>query len=255
MMQLIGKVALITGAAEGIGRATAIRFSDEGAVVCIVDVNEELGRRTLEQITQKGGKAIFVQADVSQSKDVQASVDKTLKEYGNIDILVNNAAIFIQGSVTTLEEEQWDRTLAVNLKSMYLYGKRVIPIMVRQGGGVILNMGSVLSLVGRTDYAAYCASKGGILALTRAMALDYANKGIRVNCICPGVVNTSQLEVCLKQHSLGQQKAYLEIIDRYPIGRIAEPSEVAGLLAYLASEEASFITGVAYPFDGGFTSQ
>jgi len=254
MMRLEGKIALITGAAEGIGRAIAIRFSEEGAVVCIVDVNEELGRRTLEEITQKGGKAIFVPADVSQSKDVQASVDKTLKEYGHIDILVNNAAIAIKGSITTLEEEQWDRTLAVNLKSMYLYGKRVVPLMERQGGGVILNMGSVTSLVGVPNYAAYCASKGGILALTRAMALDHATKGIRVNCICPSGIITSQMDMYFKKFP-DQQKAFQETIAMHPVGRMAEPREVAGLLVYLASEEASYITGAAYSFDGGYTSR
>lgn len=254
MKRLEGKIALITGAAEGIGRATAIRFSEEGAILSVVDINEELGRNTLKEITQKGGKGIFVRADVSQSKDVQVSVDKTLEEYGYIDILVNNAAIAIRGSVTTLEEEQWDRTLAVNLKSIYLYGKRVVPVMERQGGGVILNMGSVTSLVGVLNNAAYCASKGGILALTREMALDYATKGIRVNCICPSGIITSQMDTYFKQFP-DPQKAFQETIARHPVGRMAEPREVAGLLVYLASEEASYITGAAYSFDGGYTSR
>jgi len=254
MMRLKGKVALITGAAEGIGRAIAIKFSEEGAVLCIVDVNEELGRHTLEEITQKGGKAIFVLADVSQSKDVQASVDKTLKEYGHIGILVNNAGIAIRGSVTTLKEEQWDRILAVNLKSMYLYGKRVVPLMERQGGGVILNMSSVTGRIGLPNRAANSASKGGIIALTRAMAMDHATKGIRVNCVCPSGINTSQMDKFFKEFP-DPQKAIQETIARHPVGRMADPSEVAGLLVYLASDEASFITGATYSFDGGFASR
>jgi len=251
-MRLNNKVALVTGAASGIGRATAKVFSKEGSAVCLVDIDVRNGETALREIQNQGGKAIYVKADVANSKEVQKSVDQAISEFGNIDILVNNAAIAIKKDVTELQEQEWDRVINVNLKSIYLYSYYVIPKMIAKGGGVILNMSSITGLVAVRQLPAYCASKAGIIGLTRALALDHAKQGIRVNCICPSGIETSQMEWYFQQAEdpeLERQR----VIDLHPVGRMADPTEVANLLLYLASDEASFITGAVHTIDGGYT--
>ena len=177
-----------------------------------------------------------------------------MAEHRRIDILVNNAGMAYKATVTELTEEQWDRQIAVNLKSVYLYSNRIIPIMEKQGGGAIINMGSVTSLVGVPDFAAYCASKAGMLGLTRAMALDHADKGIRVNIICPSGVRTALMDW---QFSVAPDpdEEYRRVIDLHPTGRMADPEEIADFVVYLASDKAKYLTGTAFPFDGGYTAR
>lgn len=253
-MRLTKKVALITGAAQGIGRSIALTFADEGASVGIVDIKEEMGLSVVEEITKKNGQAIFSAGDVSNAEDVSRAVNAVLDQFGRIDILVNNAAMSIKGTVTSLTEDQWDRIQDVNLKSIYLFSHLIIPIMAKQGGGVIINTASVTSLVGVRDFAAYVASKGGITSLTRAMALDHASEGVRVNSICPGGIITPMMDwqIRIAPDPAMEKK---RIVDLHPIGRVATPEELAHLYVYLASDEASYITGAAFSFDGGYTAQ
>ncbi len=253
-IRLDDKVALITGAASGIGRTVAQAYAKSGATVGLVDIDREKGLTTTNQILENGGEAIFIQADVSKKSDVKKAVDTIMEKYDQIDILVNNAAIAKRGTIATLSEDDWDRHIDVNLKGIYLFSHFVLPIMIHHTSGVILNMGSVASLVGVEGFAAYVASKTGILGITRAMAIDHSAQGIRVNCICPSGIKTPLMEWQF-QSAPDPQKEKDEVIGMHPIGRMAEPAELAKLLVYLASEEASYITGAVYTFDGGFTTK
>jgi len=251
-MKLKDKVAIITGAASGIGKAAAVAFSNEGSRVCIIDIDEENGESVLSEIKEQGGNAIFISADVAKSDDVKSSVDQCFVEFGSIDILINNAAVAIKKNIIELEEHEWDRIINVNLKSMYLYSHLVIPNMIRNGGGVVLNLSSITGLVAVNDLPAYCASKAGVIGLTRAMALDHAGQGVRVNCICPSGIKTAQMEWYFQQAE-DPEKERQRVIDLHPVGRMADSSEVANLLVYLSTDEASFITGAVHTIDGGYT--
>jgi len=253
-MRLKDKVAIITGAGSGIGRATAVLFAKEGAKVVVVDIDKKAGEETVRIIRSNGGEAIFVQADVSKATDAERIVKTTIEEYGKVDILFNNAGVWVRGIDTVVDapEEEWDRVININLKSVFLCSKYAIPEMIKNGGGVIINMASAQGLVGTAGYATYCASKGGVVLLTKATALDYAPYNIRVNCLCPGAVATPPL---YKKGWPNDPKLKQIIKELEPIGRPAEPEEIAYAALFLASDESSFMTGAALVVDGGWTAR
>jgi NAD(P)-dependent dehydrogenase (short-subunit alcohol dehydrogenase family) len=247
---LSGKKAIVTGGASGIGRAAAVLLAEAGAAVTIVDLDEAGGESIVRQIVEAGGKAMFVSGDVSRAEDCRNAVEETVKAWGCVDILFNNAGIIRRATVTELSEDDWDRVMAVNVKSMFLMCKYALPFMEQAGGGVVINNASGWGLTGGRRAAVYCASKGAVVNLTRAMAVDYGSKNIRVNCIAPGDTDTSMLRDEAKQ--LGEpEAAFLKDSANRPLGRIARPEEIASAVLYLASEGASYITGAILPVDGG----
>jgi NAD(P)-dependent dehydrogenase (short-subunit alcohol dehydrogenase family) len=247
---LHGKIALITGGASGIGRATATLFAREGAAVVIADLNQAGGEAVAQAIDNNGGKALFQGADVTLAADCQRLVQRTLDEFGRLHILFNNAGIICRATLLELSEADWDRVMDVNVKSIFLLSKCVIPVMVRAGGGVIINAASGWGLVGGPRAAAYCASKGAVVLLTKAMAIDHGGDNIRVNCICPGDTDTPMLREEARQ--LGEPSArFLTEAARRPLRRVGRPEEIAQAALYLASDAASFVTGTALVVDGG----
>lgn len=249
-----GKVAIVTGAGSGIGEAIAHRFAEENAAVVIAEWNHAAGARVEADIRARGGRALFIPTDVSRAPEVEAMVRRSVAEFGRLDILVNNAAIQILGRLAETSEEDWDRIQSVNLKGVFLCSKYAIPEMLRTGGGSIVNIASVLALVGDPDLAAYCAAKGGVLALTRAAALAYGPLGIRVNAICPGDVDTPMVRDYFDKDP-NPEALRREISSKYALRRIAEPCEIAEAALYLASDASSFITGTALVIDGGLTAK
>jgi NAD(P)-dependent dehydrogenase (short-subunit alcohol dehydrogenase family) len=250
MNQLLGKCALITGAASGIGQAMALLFAREGASVAVADLDLDRGAGVARRIADEGGRAIFVRCDVTVAKDCEEAVRRTVDELGRLDILVNNVGIIRRASVTESSEEEWDRVLAVNLKSVFLLSRAAIPVMARGGGGAIVNTSSGWGLVGGARAASYCASKGAVVVLSKAMAIDHAPQNIRVNCLCPGDTDTPMLRDEASQ--LGRPlRTFLEEAARRPMCRIGTPEEIAGAALFLASESASFITGATLVVDGG----
>lgn len=247
---LQGKAALITGGSSGIGRATAILFAREGASISIMDSERAGGQSVVQSIVDSGGKAIFVHGDVSKAGDCQQAVQQTASEFGCLDILVNNAGIIQRATVLETDETEWERVMSVNVKSIFLLSKHAIPIMASKGGGVIVNIASGWGLVGGRKAAAYCASKGAVVQLTRAMALDHGSQNIRVNCICPGDIETPMIRNEAKQ--LGQPiEQFLEEAAQRPLKRIGKPEEIAQAALYLASDASSFVTGTSLVVDGG----
>ncbi len=253
MMKLKAKVALITGGSEGMGYVTAKLFLEEGAKVVITGRSKEKGKKALRQL-RKVGEAEFVQGDVSRSIDAKRMVEETVGRFGRIDILFNNAGVYLEKLAEDMTEEEWDNIIDVNLKGSFLVSKYAIPHMKRQRGGVIINNSSDAGLVGNRSCPAYCASKGGITIMTKAMALDYARYNIRVNSVNPGCVDTPML--AYEARASGNAKAYMKrMCEEHPIGRVALPEEVANAVLFLASDEASFVTGAALSVDGGLTAQ
>ena len=247
---LTGKVALITGGASGIGKATAKLFAREGAVVTIVDVNVEAGEAVARAIGDDGGQAVFVRCDVTKASDCQQTVQKTVDRFGRLDILFNNAGVTRRTSVLETTEEEWDWVMAVNVKSIFLMSKAAIPVMIKAGGGVIVNTGSGWGLVGGKAAAAYCASKGAVIQLTKAMALDHGPQNIRVNAVCPGDTDTPMLASEAKQLGISIEQFLAESGQR-PLGRAGRPEEIAQAVLYLASDVSSFVTGTTLLVDGG----
>jgi len=241
--RLSGKVAIITGSASGIGRATALLFGREGAQVVIADINEAGGRRTVDAIRERGGEALFVFADVTVAADVQRMINGTVEAYGRIDILMNNAGIGHRVPVVECSEEDWDRVIATDLKSVFLGCKYAIPVMVRQGGGTIINTASGAGLLGAPRSPAYSAAKGGVVILTKQIANDYARDNIRINAICPGAVDTPLMAVVYRDISEDLEEGTRIYESRLPRGKLIAPEEVAHTALYLASDELGFITG------------
>lgn len=250
MAELSGKRALITGGASGIGRATAKLFARRGAGICIADVDAAAGQGVADEIIIEGGRAIFVRCDVSSAVECQNAVQQMVAEFGGIDILFNNAGIIRRASVVDTTEDEWDRVMAVNVKSVFLLGKYVVPHMDKEGGGVIINISSGWGLVGGRNAASYCASKGAVVQLTRAMALDHGAQRIRVNCICPGDTDTDMLRNEAQQLGETEDAFLAEAADR-PLQRVGMPEDIAQAALYLASEASSFITGTTLVVDGG----
>ena len=250
MARLKDKVATITGGGSGIGRATCLLFAREGAKVVVADYIAEGGNETVRQISAAGGQAVFVQADVSKSADVQNLIGAAVRNYGRVDILFNNAGIEgPSAKLANLKEEDWDRVIAIDLTSVYLGMKYVIPEMIKQGGGVILSTASVAGLVGFQGSGAYAAAKAGVINLTRLAALEYADKNIRVNCICPGVIETPMVERVMG----GRPRE--RIVRSEPIGRLGRPEDIANAALFLASDESSFATGAPFIIDGGYVAR
>jgi NAD(P)-dependent dehydrogenase (short-subunit alcohol dehydrogenase family) len=249
-MRFDGKAAIITGGTSGIGLATAELFAREGACVVLMARNPTRGQSAVERIAASGGRAIFVEGDAGVAADCQRCVTIAVETCGRLDVLFNNAGVIhVNRNLVETSEEEWDATLNSNLKSIFLMSKHAIPHMSKCGGAII-NNASIFGLVGGSGVAAYCAAKGGVVNLTRAMAIDHAAQNIRVNCVCPGSVATPLLEN--EMNDLGGVESQLpKFASRHPLNRIATPEEIASAVAYLASDEASFITGAALPVDGG----
>jgi NAD(P)-dependent dehydrogenase (short-subunit alcohol dehydrogenase family) len=247
---LTGKRALITGGASGIGRATAKLFAREGAAVAIADLDEAGGEAVVQTIRDAGGQAIYVLCNVSQAADCQRAVRLTADELGGLDILFNNAGIIRRATVLKTSEDEWDRVMAVNVKSVFLMSKYAIPVMEEAGGGVIINTGSGWGLVGGADAVSYCASKGAVVNMTRAMAIDHGRGNIRVNCICPGDTDTGMLRDEARQLGVPNTEFLAEAATR-PLGRVGTPEDIAQAALYLVSDAASFVTGTVLVVDGG----
>jgi NAD(P)-dependent dehydrogenase (short-subunit alcohol dehydrogenase family) len=251
-MKLKDKVAIVTGAAAGIGRASSLLFAREGAKVVAVDLDRTTLDTVADEIAAVGGECVSVVVDVSQASGVQSVVRGAIEKYGRIDILFNNAGIVPPGKVDEISEAQWDRAMAINVKSMYLFCNGVVPLMRKQGGGVILNTASATALRAVADRACYTATKGAVLALTKSMALDHVRDNIRVNCLCPGTVDTPSLAQRLAAFP-DPVEARKNFIARQPMGRFGTAEEIAAAALYLVSPDAAFVTGVAFAIDGGLS--
>ena len=249
-MRLADKVALITGGTSGIGRATAILFAQEGAKVALTGRDAKRGREVAEEIKKAGGEAIFIRADVSSAEECRRTVDQTLKTFGRLDILFNNAGVFFAHTILDCTEEEWDATLDIGLKGTYLMSKFSLPTMIAQGSGVIINNASGWGLVGGDAAVAYCAAKGGVVNMTKALAIDHGRQGIRVNCICPGDVDTPMLPDDARRRGMTWE-AYLASAANRPLGRVGQPEEIAKAALFLATDDSSFMTGAALVVDGG----
>jgi NAD(P)-dependent dehydrogenase (short-subunit alcohol dehydrogenase family) len=248
-LSLQGKVAIVTGAASGIGRAIAIRLAEMGAAVAVLDKNSQGGNETVRLVVQLGCQASFIACDVSSQAECREAVQRVIESHGSIDILCNNAGITVRKDVLALEEEEWDAVLDVTLKGTYLLSREVIPHMIRQGGAIV-NIGSGWSLKGGPKAVAYCAAKAGVLNLTRAMAIDHGKDNIRVNCVCPGDVNTPMLESECRQLGEAREQFMKEAANR-PLGRVGTPEDVANAVLFLASDMSKWITGAQLVVDGG----
>ena len=250
MNTLSNKVALVTGAASGIGRATALLFAQEGAAVAVVDINAGQGQAAVAEIEAAGGKAIFIACNVTSAEDCRQAVEKTVAAFGGLHILFNNAGIIRRANVIDTTEDEWDRVMAVNVKSIFLMSKYAIPYMEKAGGGSIINTSSGWGLKGGGNAISYCASKGAVTNMTRAMAIDHGKQKIRVNAVCPGDTDTPMLRNEAKQLGASEDSFMAEAADR-PLGRYAQPLEIAQSVLFLASEAASYVTGTALLVDGG----
>lgn len=250
LLTLEAKVAIVTGAASGIGRGISLRLAEMGAFVGLLDVDDVKGRGSAAEIEARGGEALFLNCDVRSAADCRRVVEGVVAQRGKIDILCNCAGVAIRKDIVELSEDEWDLALDVTLKGIYLLSREVVPHMMRNGGGSIINIGSGWSLKGGPRAASYCAAKGGVVNLTRAMAIDHGKNNIRVNCVCPGDVDTAMLRSECAQ--LGEDMpAFLREAANRPLGRVGSPDDIANAVLFLASPMASWITGTALVVDGG----
>ena len=247
-MRLDGKVAIITGGTFGIGESTVRLFAKEGAKVVIAARNAEKGAKLVESIKAEGGEALFVKTDVSKEEDVESLVKKTVETYGKLDVLFANAGVGDMQDLHTCTIEEWNRTINVDLTGVFLCNKHAIPEMAKHGNGSIINCASILGHVGQVSVSAYAAAKGGVVNMTRAAAVTYANKGIRINAVCPGYIDTPILENTPKE-------VIDHLVSLVPARRLGLPEEVANCVLFLASDESSFVTGSNLLVDGGYTAQ
>lgn len=251
-MELANKIAVITGAGSGIGRASSLKLAGNGAKVVLVDFNHETGEETLKLVKEQGGEGIFIQADVSNPEDVQNYVNKTLETFGRIDIFFNNAGIIQKfAPFTTVEEAEFDRIMSVNVKGVFLGMKYVLKVMEKQESGTIINTASTAGIRPEHSVAVYSASKHAVIGLTKGAAMEYAKKGIRINALCPGGVKTALTDSVTEQFTKGDYVP--DEISNMRMGRYAEPQELAEMVAFLASEKASYMTGSVVVVDGGLT--
>ena len=250
--QFSGKVALVTGGASGLGRVSAIALAKEGAQIAVSDIAVSEGEATVQMITQAGGRAVFVKADVTKSNEVEAMVQETVKVFGRLDFALNNAGIDgVRARTADYPEEIWRQVIDLDLTGVFLCMKSELPIMVKQGSGVIVNMSSVAGVTGFPGHAAYTASKHGVIGLTKTAAIDYAKAGVRVNAICPAYTHTPMLTRMLKQHPDLEAK----LISRVPLRRLGSAEEIAQAVIYLCSDAAAFITGHSLVMDGGILAE
>lgn len=244
-MRLQNKVALITGAGNGIGKQTALTFSREGAKVVVADINEDAGRKVVDEILQSGGSAAFEMVNVAETKDVVRMVENSVKTYGKIDILVNNAGIVADARLVKMDLEQWQRVIDINLKGVFLCGQAVAKVMeTNESGGVILNASSVVGLYGNFGQSNYVAAKAGVIGMTKTWARELGKKGIRVNAVAPGFIATDMLQSI-------PEKVINMMVEKTPLGRMGKPQDIANAYLFLATDEASFITGAVLSVDGG----
>jgi meso-butanediol dehydrogenase/(S,S)-butanediol dehydrogenase/diacetyl reductase len=246
-MRLTGKVAIITGGGSGIGKAIAMAFVREGAQVVIAGRD---GKKLAAAAAEIGGDCVAVSADVSTASEVEKLVNAALDKFKRINILVNNAAVLLPGTAESLSEEDFDQTFSINVRGLWLMSRAVLPHMRASGGGSIINIGSVLSLVGARNRVAYAASKGAVVAMTKAMALDHAGENIRVNCICPGIVETEMVAKFSTDENARRQRVAL-----HPMGRFGQPGEIANAAVFLGSDESGWTTGSVLTIDGGYSAQ
>jgi NAD(P)-dependent dehydrogenase (short-subunit alcohol dehydrogenase family) len=254
-VRLANKVALITGAGSGIGKATATLFAKEGAKISVADLDEKGGKATVNVIKNAGGEAIFTKCDVTNEADVRATVDRTVEAYGKIDILFNNAGVEYVCSIFDTDEENWNRIMNINAKGVFLCTKHVAAVMKKNRSGSIINAGSVAGLVATPLNVAYCASKGAVVMMTKAMAIELAPFGIRVNATCPASIVTPLMDREIAAYGKPREVSEKEVIGAHPIGRMGNPEEVAYAALYLASDDSSFVTGSNLMVDGGYTAQ
>lgn len=254
-MRFKGRRVIVTGGGSGIGEATAEAFLQEGAKVAVFEISDRNGTRAIAGLRKKGYEPLLYTGDVSKSADVKRMVRNASKKMGGVDVLFNNAGILVEGTVEDVTEKDWDRIMAVNVKSVFLMSKEVVPIMLRQRKGAIVNTASCSGLVGDRNAIAYNTSKGAVVLMTKCLALDYARKNIRVNCVCPGEIETPMFYQEASSRKMPIDEYRKELCEYHPIGRLGVPREVADAVLFLASDDASFITGTAFSVDGGYTCQ
>ncbi|MCC6169221.1 MAG: SDR family oxidoreductase [Caldilineaceae bacterium] len=247
MSNLSGQVAIITGAAHGIGRATATLLAGDGVKVAVADIQDTLGQEVVAEISAAGGEALYLHTDVGSHADIQATVEQAAAHFGRLDIVVNNAYWSARGTVEELSEADWDRSMDVMLKAIYLFAKHAFPIMVQGGGGTMVNLASIHGHAAAHRYGVYAAAKAGVINLTRSLAIDYGHSGIRVNAVCPGWIMT---------HGVPDDPELIRrVAAMYPVGRAGQPLDIAKVIRFLVSDESSFVNGHAIVADGGLTAQ